>query len=143
MHGTQSREPSDNVIRPPDGWWRRMHRRHDHGGGWGPGFVDDLAGRVADELDLNAVQMEAWHRVTGLLAANGGALERLRDDMRVLEGDGPLPVRLARLEGAMVTGLDVAHQLRPALELFYGSLSDDQKHRLDALVGRRRRHRRL
>lgn len=135
----------DNVIRPPAGWWsrrRRCRRRRHDGGAWGPETVADLAGRVSDELDLSAPQREAWRRVTALLAANGGALERLRDERRALEAPGPAPVRLARIEALMVTGLDVVHQVRPAFEAFYATLGDDQKRRLDALVDRRRPRRR-
>jgi hypothetical protein len=142
--GPAAADPA-NVVRPPAGWWgrRRRCRRHRHdGAAWGPDRVADLAGRVSDELDLSAPQREAWRRVTGLLAANGGALERLRDERRALETPEPAPVRLGRIEALMVTGLDVMHQLRPAFEAFYATLDDDRKRRLDAMVARRRRRRR-
>jgi hypothetical protein len=51
-------------------------------------------------------------------------------------------VRLARLESALVTGLDLTHRLRPAFEAFYGTLTPAQKEVLDDLAEpRRRRHR--
>jgi hypothetical protein len=142
--GPAAADPA-NVVRPPAGWWgrRRRCRRHRHdGAAWGPDRVADLAGRVSDELDLSAPQREAWRRVTGLLAANGGALEHLRGALAALYSPGPAPVRLGNVEAVMVTGLDVLHQVRPAFESFYATLGDDQKRRFDALVESRRRRRR-
>jgi hypothetical protein len=133
-----------NVIRPPAGWWRRhrCRRRRHRGAAWGPELLAGLTDRVTDELDLSAPQREAWRRVTGLLAANGGALEHLRGALAALYSPGPAPVRLGNVEAVMVTGLDVLHQVRPAFESFYATLGDDQKRRFDALVESRRRRRR-
>jgi hypothetical protein len=149
MHGAHDQETDtapgqpDNVIRPPAGWWRRRLRRHRrHGAAWGPQDLARLTSRVADDLDLTPPQREAWHRVSGLLTANAGAFERLRDQGEALLMPDPAPVRLGRIEALLVTGLDVVHQVRPAFEAFYATLDDGQKRQLDALVERRRRRRR-
>jgi LTXXQ motif family protein len=148
MHGahdqeTDTPERPDNVIRPPAGWWRQ--RRRLRGAARGPEGPEDLArltSRVADDLDLTPPQRAAWHGVTGLLTANAGAFERLRDQREALLMPDPAPVRLGRIEALLVTGLDVVHQVRPAFEAFYATLDEGRKRRLDALIERRRRRRR-
>lgn len=147
MHGAHEQEAGkapetpDNVIRPPAGWWRRRCRRR-RAAAWGPEGLAAVTARVADELDLTPPQRAAWHRVAGLVTANAGALERLRDEGRALLVAEPAPVRLGRIEALLVTGLDLLHQVRPAFEAFYATLDETQKRRLDALVERRRRRRR-
>jgi hypothetical protein len=132
----------DNVIRPPRHFWGRCRRRRHAARALGARQAAAFARRVEKRLDMTPPQAAAWARVTDILVDGTDALDRLGEDLDLLRGGLPAPVRLARLESALVTGLDLTHRLRPAFEAFYGTLTPAQKEVLDDLAEpRRRRHR--
>lgn len=131
----------DNLIRPPRHFWGRCGRRRHGEGAFGARRVAAWTRRVEAKLTLSPPQAEAWARVTALLQDRTDALDRLGEDIDLLRGGLPAPVRLARLETALVTALDVAHSLRPLLEAFYGTLTPAQKEVVDDLTAPRLRRR--
>jgi|GEM_PF-2534144 len=131
----RSRTPTDDgTPRHRHGFWSRRHRRRRRAEG-----VAGLAARLAARLDLSEVQAAAWRPVVAALEEGAPALERLRADRAALDEAMPAPVRLARVEGALVAGLVLLHAVRRPFEAFYGTLAPDQKRTLDRLAGAARR----
>ena len=87
-------------------------------------------------LELDAVQKKAWDQVEGELELG---LARLRDVCGKLASDAlppTMPERLAFMEMAMAAGTETLRAVRPAFKVFYGTLDEHQRQKIDAMSRR-------
>ena len=94
-----------------------------------------LTAHLRRALDLDPEQSATWDGLVRLLHEEGARLAAARAEAVKEER---APAALARAETVLAAGLRAVGRLRPALEGFYGTLSEAQRRRFDALVRARK-----
>jgi len=114
---------------PGMGPW--MMGRHGFGGMCNPaatGFAEWRADRIAELVKLTDAQRAKFDEFK---AASIKSAEVMRDACRTDVPD-TIVGRTEAMEKRMDTMLQAVHTMRPALETFYATLSDEQKKQLDS-----------
>jgi LTXXQ motif family protein len=114
-----------------------MMGRRDFGGMCNPaatGFAVWRTDRIAELVKPTDAQRA---RFDEFKVASIKSAETMRDACQT-DVPATLPGRTEAMEKRMDTMLQAIRTLRPALEVFYATLSDEQKARLDSNVGRGR-----
>ena len=130
---------------------RRAHigGRHGMRGDHGPGrlcstangdHIDDGIQFIERFVGFTPDQALPWQDLSGEVRAASGLIAKACEDLKDASAPATAPERLARLEAAVVTGLEALRRVRPAFERFYAVLDDKQKAALDGLATQRRRH---
>lgn len=86
-------------------------------------------------------QESAWKDLTKTVRDNNKSMD---ETCKTLKQDKDKPKdatqRLARMESMLAASLKFVQSARPKFDRFYGTLSEKQKHAIDSLINRRRRH---
>ncbi len=107
--------------------------------------LDRVASRLAS-IDnkvpgMTIAQRDAWKRVEADIDTGRNRLEKTCADMQATGRPDTLPEKMARVETALVGGLEALRGVRPSFEVFYETLDENQRAELDALKIGRRFHR--
>ncbi|MGF1474048.1 MAG: Spy/CpxP family protein refolding chaperone [Geminicoccaceae bacterium] len=106
------------------------------------GRLDRMIGFVERRLDLGPDQEESWDGLLASIETADATVAQRCDELRdQVENAETAPERLALMEAAVATGLEVIQEVRPAFDTFYASLDEDQKEQIDGLANRRQRDR--
>ena len=119
-----------------------------HGGWQGRGFerlcserrdarLDDAVSFVESFVDFTPEQSAAWGELTAALKGGSASVGRACAELDDTSIPASSPDKLALLETAMATGLEVVRQVRPAYAKFYASLDQEQQQAIDRLMSRR------
>ncbi len=137
------------------GGWGHGGGHHRMGGGMGGLMGMACKGNASERADLMLVKLEYRIKPTDAqkpafddlkLAARAAAVKAASScpPQRERSADGTPPVRptpverLARMETRLISQLEAVRTVKPAVDKFYATLSDDQK-KLVADMGRRHR----
>ena len=111
-----------------------MMGRRGFGGMCNPGFAEWRTDRLADLVRLNDAQRGKFDEFK---TASVKSAEIMRSACQA-EIPETIVARTEAMEKRMDTMLQAIRNMRPALEAFYATLSDEQKARLDSSYGRGR-----
>jgi len=102
--------------------------------------IDEAIDKVREKVNPTEAQLPAWNRLTEAVRQGDRQIAARCDEFKDAGRAGTAPERLARAEAAMTTGLAIVQTVRPALDEFYGTLSDEQKKAVDRMMKHRHHH---
>ena len=102
--------------------------------------IDYAIEKVRREVNPTEAQLPAWNRLTEAVREGDLEIAARCDEFKDAGRAATAPEKLARAEAAMTTGLSIMETVRPALDDFYGTLSDEQKRTVDSMMKHRRHH---
>jgi len=95
--------------------------------------VKELGAYLGSALDLDAAQKEAWHQVEQELEQGMALLRDACAKFASNAAPATMPQRLAVMESAMAAGTETLRAVRPTFEAFYGTLDEEQRHKIDEM----------
>ena len=95
--------------------------------------VKELGAYLGSALDLDAAQKEAWHQVEQELEQGMALLRDACAKFASNAAPATMPQRLAVMESAMAASTETLRAVRPTFEAFYGTLDEEQRHKIDEM----------
>jgi hypothetical protein len=102
-----------------------------------------IAGALAfaeTRLKITDAQRPAWNKLVTAVKNSSAAMDKICADPAKMKPPATLPERAQRMEEMLTMRLDQIHQVRPALDEVYATLTADQKKTADEMVERFMRH---
>lgn len=101
--------------------------------------VDAMVRKVEEKLTLSADQQTAWAAVVEAVRTGMRGMDAACQAGAASGSDMSAVDRLARVETLTAAAADAMRTIRPAFERFYGTLSEEQRGTIDAMMQRRHR----
>ncbi len=99
-------------------------------------------GFVEAFVSFTPEQTASWNTLKAALEAGSRKVGAACVSAEAQGDGGTAPQRLARVELALGTALEIVQDVRPAFDDLYAKLSDEQRTRIDEMISKRGRHRR-